>query len=135
MFIYYVSVNTEDADIGNLPIFQNLASLQEIKIKSKTFTNYKDCVDSAQKFITDSCIELNKKSPGYFVKPGVNPSFSEEVDSSNVGVPGTGVLDQWPEHELSRLYLLNPNHRDKSGIYLTKLIVSILSLPQQKEGN
>lgn len=135
MFIFYVSVNAEDADIGALPIFKNVSALQEIKIKSKSFSNYKECVDNSQEFCKEIVQQLNERTPGYFIKPGVNPAFSQEEDSAKVGIPGVGALDNWTDHELSRLYLLNTNHKDENGVFLTKLIVSILSLPQQKEGN
>lgn len=131
MFNFYVSVNTSDAELGALPIFQNLAKLQEAKIKSKAFTSYKDCTDAAQLFTTDIIEGLNKNGGKFFAKTAFNPALEEEGASA----PGVGQLANWPQNEIFRFYVVSNDQKDEDGIMLTKLVVSILSHKHNQKEN
>lgn len=122
MFNFYVSVNTSDAQLGALPIFQNLAKVQETKIKSKGFKSYKDCTDAAQLFVTDVINGLNANGGKFFAQTSFNPAL-ENGESA----PGVGQLANWPTNEIFRFYVVSNEVQDEHGIKLTKLVVSILS--------
>jgi len=123
MFNYYVSVNTSDAQLGALPIFQHLSKLQETKLKSKAFASYKDCTDAAQLFVTDVLTGLNAAGGKFFAQTAFNPALEEE----NKSPPGIGQLANWPRNELFRFYVVSDDVKDEHGNKLTKLVVSILS--------
>ena len=123
MFNFYVSVNTSDAQLGALPIFQNLAKLQETKIKSKSFASYKECTDTAQLFVTDILNGLNVNGGKFFAQTAFNPALEDE----NKSHPGVGQLANWPKNEIFRFYVVSEDVKDEHGIKLTKLVVSILS--------
>lgn len=128
MFNFYVSASIGDAELGALPLFSKLSpEINEVKLKSRPFNSYKECVDAGQKLVTDISEQLNAVKPQYFVQSSLNPDFSKDEESSEVGIPGIGVLGEWRENELCRFYLMNRSCKDDAGIFLTKLIISVLS--------
>ena len=137
MFAYYVSATIGDAELGNLPIFKIVSpEINEVKLRSKPYDGYKDCIDQAQKFITDIAVQLNQAGGSYFVQTGHNPDFGEDgEEQQDTGVPGVGLLGNWHPNELCRYYLMSNSGKDKSGVFLTKLIVSILTQQPTKKGN
>lgn len=134
MFFYFASVFVSDADIGSLSIFDRVSDLQEIKIKSITFSNIKDCTDAAKQLVIDCANELNSKGKSFVVKSEANPAFFENNSSSNfeaLSTQGIGMLSNWQKSEMSRIYLTDGSV-DQSDVLLTKFIISIVSNPQQE---
>ena len=137
MFIFYVSASVGDAELGNLPIFKEISSeISEIKLKSKSFDSYKECIEHAQRFITDVAESLNSEDGSFFIQTGFNPEFGENGEEPHdPGVPGIGQLGRWNDNELCRFYLINSKRKENSGVFLTKLIVSILTQQTTTKGN
>lgn len=128
MFNFYVSASIGDAELGALPLFSKLSpEINEVKLKSKPFNSYKDCVDASHKLVSDIMESLNVGLTKYFVQSSLNPNFSENGEEPEAGIPGVGLLGEWRENELCRFYLMNRECKDDAGIFLTKLIISILS--------
>lgn len=130
MFVYFVSVSTSDPDLGALSLFSKLNGFSETKIKSKVFNDYKSCVDSAHRFITDIVNELKDAGhEGFFIHSVTNPQLTDEENQ----VKSIGLLSTWSNHEMIRFYLMNQQITDEFGNLVTKLVVSILSKPEEKE--
>lgn len=133
MFSFSANIVMDD-ELGSLPIFRNMQELQEVKIGSKDFDSYKQCVDQAKQFATDIVVGLNTSGAAYQIDPCINPLLSPDDeaadDDADQGLKGIGPLSDWGNQELARFYLIDPRLKDSSGSFLTKVIVSVFSKPQ-----
>lgn len=128
MYLFYASVNTGDAEIGAIPLFQNIQDIYDLKLYSKEFKSYKECVDTAQKLVVTMIEQLNANGGKFFVQTSFNPDFGSEETT-----PTIGSLVNWGENELIRFYVVSPDRRDPTGIYITNIAVSVISQQLQKE--
>jgi hypothetical protein len=133
MFTFIANIVMDD-ELSSLPIFRNMRELQEVKIWSKDFDSYKQCVDHAKRFASDIAIGLNTSGSSYQIDPCINPLLSpddeEADDDAEQGLKGTGPLSDWDNLELARFYMIDPQVKDQTGSFLTKVIVSVFSKPQ-----
>ena len=141
MFVYFVSANVKDEPFASLEMFKNVNSLQELKIKSKKFDSYSECIDVASKLARTLVDELNAKGAKYSIFVDENPEFAdqEEVDTGE-DIPaavnplrGIGLLGQWVEPEIVRYYLIDSDHRDSRGALVTKFIISVLTTQENPQ--
>jgi hypothetical protein len=140
MFVYFVSANISDAPLSGVSLFKNLNSLQELKIKSKKFDSYSDCIDSASSLARSIVEELNQMGESYSVFVDDNPEFNEDLEDVGEDIPsqvnplrGIGILGKWNDFEIVRYYLIDNNHRDANGSLITKFIISVLTTPEKPQ--
>lgn len=127
MYLFYASVNVGDAEIGAIPLFQNIQNIHDLKLYSKAFDDYKKCVDSAQSFAVKIIEQLNSNGGRFFVQTSFNPEFGNEETTSAIG-----SLVNWGENELVRFYLVSPDRVDSNGIFITNIAISIISQQQEE---
>ena len=140
MFVYFVSANISDAPLSGVSLFKNLNSLQELKIKSKKFDSYSDCIDSASSLARSIVEELNQMGESYSVFVDDHPEFNEDLEDVGEDIPsqvnplrGIGILGKWNDFEIVRYYLIDNNHRDANGSLITKFIISVLTTPEKPQ--
>lgn len=140
MFVYFVSANISDAPLSGVSLFKNLNSLQELKIKSKKFDSYSDCIDLASSLARSIVEELNQMGESYSVFVDDNPEFNEDLEDVGEDIPsqvnplrGIGILGKWNDFEIVRYYLIDNNHRDANGSLITKFIISVLTTPEKPQ--
>ena len=140
MFVYFVIANNSDAPLSGVSLFKNLNSLQELKIKSKKFDSYSDCIDSASSLARSIVEELNQMGESYSVFVDDNPEFNEDLEDVGEDIPsqvnplrGIGILGKWNDFEIVRYYLIDNNHRDANGSLITKFIISVLTTPEKPQ--
>ena len=132
MFVYTVSAGG-GTEIFDIPIFKNIVDLTEIKLRSKEFGSFKECVDCAKLFIDDVAKQLNDKHPSehYYAQQSFNPS----IDEDNSDLEATGSLAGWSENEIIRFYLINDAHKGHDNDFLTKLVIVIYSKHNKNKGS
>ena len=137
MFVYFVSANVGDAPLSGVSLFKNISSLQELKIKSKKFDSYSECIDAASKLARTIVDEINEKGESYSIFVDDNPEFNGDLEDIGEDIPslvnplrGIGLLGKWNDYEIVRYYLIDSKHRDEHGSFVTKFIISVLTTPE-----
>ncbi len=139
MFVYFVSANVKDEPLASIGLFQNVNLLQELKIRSKKFDSYSECIDTASKLAKTIVEELNNKGNKYSIFVDENPEFEEDEDivedttKKPNPIKGIGMLGHWNDQEIIRYYLIDSDQRDNQGSLLTKFIISVLTTPEKPQ--
>lgn len=137
MFVYFVSANVGDAPLSNVSLFKNISDLQELKIKSKKFDSYSECIDKASSLARTIVEEINAMGETYSIFVDDNPEFNEDLEDVGEDIPafvnplrGIGILGRWNDQEIVRYYLIDNKQRDSHGSFVTKFIISVLTTPE-----
>ena len=126
-FFYFLSANVDDPDISSLEIFEKVRALHEIKIKSKMFDDYKECLDTVNLLMSDVVVELRKKDRPFTFFVDENPKFREDQQSEPAKMKGIGALSSWHDYEMMRYYLVD-DEKSNEGVFITKFVISVLAI-------
>lgn len=134
MFIFNAVAELSDPNLRALEFFKNVNALREVRLKSKEFVSYKECVDSAHALIDFIRSEAVTKEFGKFsIQTNVNPKFGQDEEADQTeSLRWQGAMAEWHDSELSRFYLIN-DEKSNGGDYVTNLVISIYSLKKQQK--